>query len=178
MSLGEIPAGGLRAYYHLENVNDSGGNGFTLTNNNSVTFPAGKFNNGAEFGTTGTNKGLTTTTLILSSKTPTNVVFSFWVKFNTTTVNNPAILFGINTDVSSAAGGMLLQIRYSFNVGVVTLNARYNITTTGDCEVMFTPVIGQWYHVYLQKAGSTIKLIVDNDSTKTDTGTAGGGYSG
>ena len=58
MSLGQIPGGELRGYYRLENVNDSGPNGLTLTNNNSVTFTAGRFGNGANYGTTGTNMGL------------------------------------------------------------------------------------------------------------------------
>jgi hypothetical protein len=37
----------LQGYWRLENVNDSGPNGYTLTNNNTVTFAAGKWNNGS-----------------------------------------------------------------------------------------------------------------------------------
>ncbi len=40
---------GLQFYYKLEDVSDSSGNGLTLTNNNTVTFVAGKVNNAANF---------------------------------------------------------------------------------------------------------------------------------
>jgi hypothetical protein len=40
---------GLVAYYPLENLNDVSGNGLTLTNNNAVTFTAGKVVNAANF---------------------------------------------------------------------------------------------------------------------------------
>lgn len=39
----------LKAYYKLSDVNDASGNGHTLTNNNVVTFGAGKIGNCAEF---------------------------------------------------------------------------------------------------------------------------------
>lgn len=48
---------GALAYYRLENVNDSK-NSYTLTNNNTVTFTTAKYLNGADFGTTNTNKSL------------------------------------------------------------------------------------------------------------------------
>lgn len=47
---GSVPSsllGGLAAYYPLSNVLDSGPNGLTLTNNNSVTFATGKVGNAA-----------------------------------------------------------------------------------------------------------------------------------
>lgn len=49
----------LKAYYRLENENDYTANVYHLTNNNTVTFSAGKFNNAANFGTSNTNKSLT-----------------------------------------------------------------------------------------------------------------------
>lgn len=177
MGLGEIPAGNLRAYYKLENVNDSSGNGFTLTNNNSVPFNAGKFSNAADFGTSGTNKGLSTTSVVTSIEAPTNLVFSFWFKFNnTSTTNSTAIIFSLNTDVSSAAGGILFNLRYSFNIGVVTLNLRLNRTTVGDCEALFN-VDSEWHHILCTKSGSDISINVDNNRY-VDSGTAGGGFSG
>lgn len=40
---------GLQVYYKLEDLTDSSGNSLTLTNNNTVTFVAGKVNNCANF---------------------------------------------------------------------------------------------------------------------------------
>lgn len=48
----------IKAYYALEDVNDSSGNGYNLTNNNSVTFTTAKVGNGANFGASNTNKYL------------------------------------------------------------------------------------------------------------------------
>ena len=36
---------GIKALYHLSDVNDSSGNSYTLTNNGTVTFALGKFGN-------------------------------------------------------------------------------------------------------------------------------------
>lgn len=44
----------LQGYWKLEDVNDSSTNGYNLTNNNTVTFSAAKFNNGAVVAVTGT----------------------------------------------------------------------------------------------------------------------------
>lgn len=50
------PQSGIVALYRGENVNDSSGNGKTLTNNNSVAFNPGKFGNAFDFGNPNTTK--------------------------------------------------------------------------------------------------------------------------
>lgn len=87
MNLGEITGGGARAYYRLENLNDTGPNGFNLTNNNVVTFGSGRFSNAADFGSSGTNKALTYAGDILNGA-QTEYTFSFWFKLNNTVSNN------------------------------------------------------------------------------------------
>jgi hypothetical protein len=47
INLPDFPTSGLLAFWKLDNVNDSSGNGNTLTNNNSVTFSSGKIGNSA-----------------------------------------------------------------------------------------------------------------------------------
>ena len=50
---------GYEAVYHLQNLtSDSTGNSYTLTNNNTVTNTAVKMGNGADFGTSNTDKSL------------------------------------------------------------------------------------------------------------------------
>ena len=58
MSFQHWPAPGSLALYHLADVNDSSGNGHTLTNNNTVAFGAGKLGNCAQFGASNTDKSL------------------------------------------------------------------------------------------------------------------------
>src|SRR6266550_1023978 len=50
-SLGSSLLSGLQAYYKLEGLTDSSGNGLDLTDHGTVTFVAGKVNNAANFAT-------------------------------------------------------------------------------------------------------------------------------
>lgn len=50
--------GKAQAIYHLEDTTDSSGNGYNLTNINSVTFTPAKIANGANLGSANTNKKL------------------------------------------------------------------------------------------------------------------------
>jgi hypothetical protein len=140
MALGEIPGGNLRAYYKLENENDSSGNGLTLTNNNSVTFTSGKFNNGANFGSSGTNKGLTTTTNPLSTTTiyPFHIIFSFKLN-NTTSTNTNATVIALNTDTATT-GGLNVFVRYSISAGNITMTANRQSTIANASASVVFPV--------------------------------------
>ena len=53
----------LQSYYKLEDANDFWSTN-NLTNNNGVTFDSGIVNNGADFGSTNTNKTLSTTSTL------------------------------------------------------------------------------------------------------------------
>jgi hypothetical protein len=165
MSLGEIPGGNLRAYYKLENVNDSSGNGFTLTNNNSVGFAQGKFTNGADFGSSGTNKGLTRATLILSSKTPSVLSVSFWWKLNSTADTAVRLFFSINTDVSTAAGGELFQVRYSITGGVMNIEVRNGNTSVASINV--TPDTNWHFIRCVRTSDNANRFIMSYDTIAT-----------
>src|SRR5437016_448508 len=54
----EISDGSVRALYHLENTSDSSGKGYTLTNNNGVTFVPGLLGNAATGGSSNTSSYL------------------------------------------------------------------------------------------------------------------------
>lgn len=70
----------LQAYYRLEDTSDSK-NSNTLTNNNSVSFAAAKFGNGADMGSSDANKTLSRTTA--NGYTNAAYAVSQWVKINT-----------------------------------------------------------------------------------------------
>ncbi len=67
----------LVSYYKLENVNDSKASN-NLTNNNTVTFPAGLFNNAGSFN--GSNQSLTFATGSTFFTGTSDKSFSTWIK--------------------------------------------------------------------------------------------------
>jgi hypothetical protein len=68
----------LVSYYKLEDVSDSKGAN-TLTNTNTVAFNGGKFNNGADFTSTNTNKKLAVSSNLGIAGSGAMSI-SFWVK--------------------------------------------------------------------------------------------------
>src|SRR3990167_2941896 len=54
----EISDTRVKGLFHLEDVADSSGGGFNMTNNNGATFGTAKLNNGVDFGAANTNKYL------------------------------------------------------------------------------------------------------------------------
>lgn len=69
----------LVSYYKLEDVNDSKGSK-TLTNNNTVGFSAGLFNNAADYGSSNTNKYFSRTDTYVT--TGTDFTVAWWYKHN------------------------------------------------------------------------------------------------
>lgn len=85
----------LVSYYKMENVNDSKGSN-TLTNNGTVAFNTGKFNNAADFGDPNTTKYLSGAYTYVTTGTDFSV--GWW--FKAPTASNNYISFG-----SDAGGG-------------------------------------------------------------------------
>jgi hypothetical protein len=160
MALGEIPGGNLRAYYKLENENDSSGNGLTLTNNNSVTFGPAKFSNGADFGSSGTDKGLTYGANILSSEVVTNLFISFWMKLNSTSNftgrKNPIVL----STKTSGTDGTIFAIDYEISGGNLSIVGRRNIQPSGSAIVTLNcgAVNSNWNYFTYQREGNAQRL--------------------
>lgn len=82
------------AYYRLSDVSDSGPNGYTLTNNNSTSFGAGKVGNCANF-SAASRQSLSRAGSDLDITT-TDYAFSFWFKVAT----DDKILFSKGADGS------------------------------------------------------------------------------
>ena len=158
MSLGEIPGGNLRAYYKLEGLTDSSGNGFDLTNNNTVTFGAGKFANAADFGSSGTNKGLTTTTNVLSANRPSNYMVRFRFKLNSTADTTNKILFNIITGQKYSDGYTYMSGRYSISGGNITVNGFCDDTT--QLSMTATAVNTNWYYCDFFRFGDTSRFAI------------------
>jgi hypothetical protein len=170
MALGEIPGGNLRAYYKLENVNDSSGNAFTLTNNNSVAFNSGRFTNSADFGSTGTNKGLTSTTNILSATSVTNIGVMFWFKLNSTANITDRFIFNLNSK-TSATDGLSIACYYSITGGTqLNLTARRSFQASGNSDASQNiPVDTEWHLIQIVKDDKIIGISVDGKRMTTAT---------
>lgn len=122
--------GNLVAYYKLENVNDSKGSR-TLTNNNTATFPAAKFNNGGQtvaatpsfFDRTADNYGIAGNA---------DLTVSFWVKMTAAPTSGNTMGLGIVR--SQLTSDRYLSYSYKNNGGTLQLlvdnsgtTATYNV---------------------------------------------------
>jgi hypothetical protein len=158
MSLGEIIAGPTpKAYYRLESDGtDSSGNGKTLTANNSPTFGAGRFNGGVDFGSTGTNKGVTASIDILGS-VPNEAEISFWFKLNNTSSGNTnARFFSLNRT------NLTWTSVYNFSGSNIVVRSLISRLTTNSIADITIPADTNWHFVRSIKIGSEVLQSVDN----------------
>lgn len=133
-----IPQGQyVKAFYHLEDVNDSSLNGYNLTNNNNVTFTAAKIGNGANLGSANANKNL----IIYNNIGITGGVITMccWakmlaepgnnIKFFLTQQSNANYYNGYTIDYQDASGTK--QIAFSRPRWAVSWDSIYYPTTLG-----------------------------------------------
>ncbi|HEY0029137.1 MAG TPA: LamG-like jellyroll fold domain-containing protein [Bacteroidia bacterium] len=170
MSLGELPPSiNYRGYYRLENLNDSSGNGRTLSNSASVVFNTGKFKNAADFGSTGTNKGLFRAANILSADQVATITTSFWFKLNSTAngVGNQGT-FGFAFFNIWTGDGATFQndgCVYFITAGVFKIRHILNLTggvLNNDCVFSSIPSTSEWVYVTAIKTGSITSKIYVN----------------
>jgi hypothetical protein len=90
INIPDFPASDLLAFWKLDNVNDSGPNSRTLTNNNSVTFGAGKIGNAAQFDGSNALDVLNFDTSAITTRS-----FSFWVKRTTSSTSQQGLIGGL-----------------------------------------------------------------------------------
>lgn len=156
----------LQAYYKLENTSDSKGSN-TLANNNSVSFNAAKFNNGADFGSTNTNKYLSTSSALVANG---NISISAWVKLNSEITSDSWIFVSQVSTTNQVA----YHLVYDYNGG--TRRVRFIRTRNGiaDDSISYNITLGtsNWYHLTLTYDGSTMKMYVNGVEQ------ASGNYSG
>jgi hypothetical protein len=125
----------LVSYYKLENTTDSAGAN-TLTNNNSVTFTAGKINNGANFGTSNTNKSLTATTNM--GITGGAITINFWAKM-LTEIGSSIQVFTVCGD---AGTNVNYYCWYDFNGGTRQISVNRQKQNTSNNIISNTGALG------------------------------------
>jgi Concanavalin A-like lectin/glucanases superfamily len=144
------------AYYKLENVNDSTGNGYTLTNNGTVTFTAGKYDNAANLGNTNSTKSLTNVALAAVSY-PITIVG--W--FNPKIVNDNGNIFSLADD---SVHYYQLKLRDSDSHIVFRSN---NDTQAADVDTGVTAVVDTWHH-FAVTINSTTSVTIYINGTLTN----------
>jgi hypothetical protein len=170
MAFGEILGINTRAYYHLENVNDSGSNGFNLTNTGSIPFNTSKFSNGANFGTAGTGLMLSYGANPLSAIQVSDVVFSFWFKLNST-ANHSGFFFVCNTRTADTTG---MQIFCDYTIAGGTMTLRATVSTSGTQSVATDSFTADtnWHHLYVRKSDAIkASWVIDRGQNTSGTGT-------
>lgn len=143
----------LIAYYKLEDVNDSKAS-YTLTNNNSVTFPAGKFSNGASLGTSNTNKYLSVNNDM--GITSGAVSISLWVKILTAPGTN--VLYAL-FERGDAGVDVRHWIKYIDSGGTKKVQFNRQRENTANDFVDYNVDLGtsEWKHLVLTYNGTTIR---------------------
>jgi len=144
-------AASLVAYYKLENVNDSDSGAVHLTNNNTVTFIAGNFNNCASFN--GSNQSLSVNNSLGIDGGSMSI--SAWI--NPTTVTSAldhlsyASLYGDTTKTS-----------YGLTLGTTGIRAsRLRASVAWDDGAQFAITASVWTHAVLTYDGTNLRLYLN-----------------
>lgn len=127
----------LKAYYRLQDVNDSSGNGNTLTNTGSVTFEAAKFGNGAS-GFSGTKYLHISSDFSIGGG---NATIYFWIKMVSDSLAYCIELSDIGTRTRfqvQIGGGSINYQRIREGVGVATASASVTTGTSVFHQVALT----------------------------------------
>jgi hypothetical protein len=169
------------AYWKLDeasgNAADATGNGFTLTNNNTVAYAAGKINNGADFGAVNVNGNFSNTNN-MGLAVDAARSYSLWVNITTAPpLNQYYDLFG----QGYSANDVFYQIEY----GDVTGTKRFRVgrARNGVDDPTLTYNVdlgtGTFYHIVYTNNGSLGQtLYVNGASVATNTATGGNGSGG
>lgn len=166
----------LRAYYKLENADDTTSNNYDLTNNGTTTFAAAKFNDGADFGTTvngvkslsiASDIGITTGTMSVS----------LWVKLRTEITASAGYYYFV--DKASAAHVEYI-IRYNYNNGTPRLEFVRNRMGTAEDMVTYDITLGTaaFYHLTMTYDGTSIRGYVNGALVGSPVTSSGAGASG
>lgn len=153
----------LKGYWKLEDVNDSGPNGYTLTNNNTCTFSAGKFNNAVNVASTGSkylsrsNASGISNIIISGAQT-----FLAWVYSSSTPEGS---VMSVNTNGTSGVDMFI-------SAGVPYFRGS-GLTTNTEVQSSVTMTSGNWYMVggIYDSANSKLKIWVN--LTKTEVTSSG-----
>ena len=147
----------LKGYYKMSAgalTTDSSTAGNTLTNNNTVADGTGKFDGGADFGASNTNKSLTKATDVGIAGN-SNITISFWVKLNTEIASG---VYGLVSHCSNSGAQRVFELYYQYNGGTRQLALNMAGTTLGYAITLGT---ANWYHIAVTRDSATCYIYVN-----------------
>ena len=168
----------LVAYYKLDessgDASDATGNGYTLTNTNTVGYASALINNGADFGTANTNKVLTRASNLGITNGACSI--SMWVKLRTEIASGT---YGF-IQKSNATNHVAYIISYEYNGGTRRLAFNRQRQNTSNNYVNYTTTLGtsNWSHIVLTYDGTTLTGYLNGTSVGAPLSTSGGGAGG
>ncbi len=158
----------IKACYNLNDANDGSGNGYNLTNNNSVIFTGAKLGNGANFGANNTNKYLSIANNL--GITGGNITMTCWVKI-LTNADNPILAQGCGTTQY-----VNYLLTYT-NAGALSVNRQQQGVSNNERVVSFSMGSG-FHHVGLTYDGTNLKMYADGNQLGTNLACSGNGGTG
>lgn len=158
------------AYWKLDessgNAVDSTGNGFTLTNTNTVTYAAAKINNGAFFGAVNTDKVLSSTSgLGIDGGT---MSITAWIYRDAAAGNTKWFFATFNS-------GSKVGYKFRYNSGIQA--ARDRVGTSEDLTTAQSISNDTWTFVAMTYDGTTVRCYV-NAGTPQTVASSGNGSAG
>jgi hypothetical protein len=156
INIPDFPMSGLLAFWKLDNVNDASGNGNTLTNNNSVTFGAGKIGVAATFDGSNHLSRSSSSNWILSG---TGATVNFWLRRSGSAASE---LIGNRIGAVYCPWALALdsnnKLRLLSNVGggwAVTSGGSYGNTTIPD---------ETWVMITIRKNTNGITVLINGSA--------------
>lgn len=161
----------LRAYWKLEDVADETVNNYDLTNNNSATFTAAKFNNGVNFTAANTNKSLTRNSDLGIQGGAHSV--NFWVK-NLAEISSGIYFLYCHMDASTF---VQTGVFYEYNSGTPRLNFRRLKLNVGTEAVVHNLTMGtsDFYMLTYVYNATNITAYVNGVQVETPVSASGNG---
>ncbi len=167
----------LQAYWKLDESSgdaaDATGNGYTLTNTNTVGYAAALINNGADFGTANTNKRLLSNT-VLGITSGTAFSISMWVKIRTAPGTN--VQYTLADWRWNAATDTEMWFRYEDSGGTKRVRFMYPLQDAGSlCNYNVDFGTTTWQHCVGTFDGTTIRMYINGTQQGGDVAATAGG---
>lgn len=148
----------LKAYYRFESgalTTDSSGNGYTLTNNNTVGEGTGKFGGCSDFGSANTNKSFSIASDVgIAGNSPMSIVF--WINIQTAPATNG--YYTLVQHRSTTGADRAFDVIYFDNSGTKRLYINASATLNNIVQDLGTSA---WHLIGAVRTTTTSELYVD-----------------